>query len=61
MAHIGIKYSCINPTTGKLQLCIRAYYRWDETNFLGRDRDRDIRFMKIHNETETEKKWMLIF
>ena len=34
---------------------------WDETNFLGRDRDREIRLMKIHYETETEKKWMLIF
>ena len=32
---------------------------WDETNFLGRDRE--IRLMKIHYETETEKKWMLIF
>ena len=34
---------------------------WDETNFFGRDRDREIRLMKIHYETETEKKWMLIF
>ena len=34
---------------------------WDETNFLGRDRDQEIRLMKIHYETETEKKWMLIF
>ena len=34
---------------------------WDETIFLRRDRDREIRFMKIHYETETEKKWMLIF
>ena len=34
---------------------------WDETNFLGQDRDREIRLMKIHYETETEKKWMLIF
>jgi len=34
---------------------------WDETNFLGRDRDREIRLIKIHYETETEKKWMLIF
>ena len=34
---------------------------WDETNFLGRDRDREIRLMKFHYETETEKKWMLIF
>ena len=32
-----------------------------ETNFLGRDQDREIRLMKIHYETETEKKWMLIF
>ena len=30
---------------------------WDKTNFLGRDRE--IRLMKIHYETE--KKWMLIF
>ena len=29
--------------------------------FLGRDRDREIRLMEIHYETETEKKWMLIF
>ena len=34
---------------------------WDETNFLERDRDREIRVMKIHHETETEKKWTLIF
>ena len=34
---------------------------WNETNFLGRDRDREIRLIKIHYETETEKKWMLIF
>ena len=34
---------------------------WDETNYLGRDRDREIRLMKFHYETETEKKWMLIF
>ena len=34
---------------------------WDETNFLERDRDREIRLMKIHHETETEKKWLLIF
>ena len=34
---------------------------WDETNFLERDRDREIRLMKIHHETETEKKWTLIF
>ena len=32
---------------------------WDETNVLGRDRE--IRLMKIHYETETEKKWMLNF
>ena len=25
---------------------------WDETNFLGRDRDREIRLMKIHYETK---------
>ena len=34
---------------------------WDETNILGQDRDREIRLMKIHYETETEKKLMLIF
>ena len=34
---------------------------WDETNFLGRARDREIRLMKIYYETETEKKWVLIF
>ena len=33
---------------------------WDETNFLGRDRDREIRLKKIHYETETEKKWTRI-
>ena len=32
---------------------------WDETNFLGRDGDREIRPTKI--QYETEKKWMLIF
>ena len=32
---------------------------WDETNFWGRDRE--IRLMKIYHETETKKKWMLIF
>ena len=26
-----------------------------ETNFLGRDRDREIRLIKTHYETETEK------
>ena len=30
---------------------------WDETNFYGRDQDREIRLMKIHYETETEKTW----
>ena len=30
-----------------------------ETNFLGRDQE--IRLMKIHYKTETEKKWILIF
>ena len=30
---------------------------WDKTNFLGQE----IRLMKIHYKTETEKKWMLIF
>ena len=34
---------------------------WDETNFLGRDRDREKKLIKIHYETETEKMWMLIF
>ena len=34
---------------------------WDETNFLRQDRDREIRIIKIHYETKTEKKWMLIF
>ena len=34
---------------------------WDETNFLGEDRDREIILMKINYETENEKKWMLIF
>ena len=29
---------------------------WDETNVFGRDRDREIRLMKIHYETKTEKK-----
>ena len=33
----------------------------DQTNFSGRDRDREIILMKIHYETETEKKWMLNF
>ena len=28
---------------------------WDETNFLGQDRDREIRLIKTHYETETEK------
>ena len=28
---------------------------WYETNFLGRDRDREIRLIKNHYETETEK------
>ena len=32
---------------------------WDETNFLERVRDREIRHMKIHYETE--KMWMLNF
>ena len=32
---------------------------WDETNLLGRDRE--IKLMKIHYETKTEKKWMLNF
>ena len=32
---------------------------WDETNFLGRDRE--IRPTKVQYETKTEKKWMLIF
>ena len=32
---------------------------WDETNLFGRDRDLEIRLMKIHYKTETEKKWML--
>ena len=34
---------------------------WDETNFLGRDREREIRLIKNHYETETEKWWMLNF
>ena len=38
-----------------------AWSGWDETNFLGRDRDQEIRLMKIHYETKTEKKWMLNF
>ena len=28
---------------------------WDETNFLGRDQDREIRLIKNHYETKTEK------
>ena len=28
---------------------------WDETNFLGRDRDREIRLIKTYYETETKK------
>ena len=28
---------------------------WDETNFLGRDRDREIGLFKNQYETETEK------
>ena len=28
---------------------------WDETNFLGRDRDRENGLIKNHYETETEK------
>ena len=32
---------------------------WKETKFL--EEDREIRLIKIHFKTETEKKWMLIF
>ena len=32
---------------------------WDKTNFLGRDRE--IRLLKIHYETETEKKGCWFF
>ena len=43
----------------KLIYLIYLISGWDETNFL--ERDREIRLMKIHHETETEKKWTLIF
>ena len=46
---------------GVLVMRLYVYAGWDETNFLGWDRDQEIRLMKIHYETETEKKWMMIF
>ena len=47
------------PTIFYLWIQLKMKAGQDETNFLGRARE--IRLMKIHYETKTEKKLMLIF
>ena len=62
-------YSCKIPTQEVFFLTKKTISRYSKgrlkKNRVGRDqflgRDREIRLMKIHYETETEKKWMLIF
>ena len=60
--HEGILTYVLVKTKGN-QKCQPKFglSEWEETNFLGQDRDREIRPTKIYYETETEKKWMLIF